>query len=116
MHLVFFIGDCIKHRFTAGSVVVVSITKTGVVISSATVKYAVNATIRTGSHVLVCLDTYMDSIKGLHKEKTTPNDDLIAEILSGLCSVVSIISLIGMLYQDIPIHDFQYVLWRLRRI
>jgi hypothetical protein len=35
----------------------VSITKTGVVISSATVKYAVNATIRTGSHVLVCLDT-----------------------------------------------------------
>ena len=74
-----------------------SITKTGVVISSVKVKYDVNATIRTGSHVLVCLDTYMDSIKGLHKEKTTPNDDLIAEILSVLCSVVSIISLIGML-------------------
>lgn len=75
----------------------VSITKTGVVISSVKVKYDVNATIRTGSHVLVCLDTYMDSIKGLHKEKTTPNDDLIAEILSVLCSVVSIISLISML-------------------
>lgn len=75
----------------------VSITKTEVVISSVNVKYNVNATIRTGSHVLVCLDTYMDSIKGLYKEKTTPNDDLIEEILSVLCSVVSIISLIGTL-------------------
>ena len=76
----------------------VSVTKTEVVISSVNAKYNVNATISTGSHVFVCLDTYMNSIKGLYKEKTTPNDDLIEEILSVLSSVVSIISLICTLF------------------
>ena len=82
---------CPRIKFNTDEV---NISKTQVIVSSLNVTYDINSEIRNGNHVLVCLDSYMDAIHRQKTNNTTGQEDMVEEILSFICSTISIVSLI----------------------
>ena len=72
----------------------VILSKDEAVLTNLNISVSLNYVINNGSHVFVCLDHYLNKTYRPKNQTSDPEGDIIEEILSAVCSLISIISLI----------------------